>query len=950
MGCGASSRRRPAGEVPAASAGAGGAAASTASPELPSLASHACGLLAGVGPEPAREVCGSLPEALAKLGLSSFGPRLASLGVATLADVTELLVTDLEEAGLTRVQSRQLQKAASAGTDEKTAVDSVPACLRGTGNFVALGPPHLEERSMRFGALTPATPERAPVHKTVAPAPMLPSAGIMPVAAWASDPALELAAYQELEFVRRGEVALNMGPETSSVGALGSQRPPLPPRSQFAVVKVAGQDRSLVVGAGNADEPDNGLSSPGSLDTKFVLEATLGSSPVFEDTVDARPLEPDGSAPRPDDISSNVTADDSLEATYLPGDLLSQARTAEPTASRRPECLPCQLESDPCVVSSGVPGYRVEGINRVLTEAVAGEDGPAVAQCLPEALRRRLDQRAGQQHHRQPQVEIAQSCQPSAEKRSSSAGSVSEGNCRSPSRGRLARAMSGRSASVCGGEREERSGRQMLDKNELRAAHRELFVASIDRYRREVLCLTGDPSEEVGPDLSVCTLRLSTQTVRVYVRKRPRSETEVQKGDYDVVSVPKGAPLTTQLVLHGCNFRADLKTPFLQHSRFEFDNVFGEAAQNHEVYRVAISDLVLGARDGSAGTVLMFGQTGSGKTHTMTAIEAQASADIFNIDPSNEGAAPEAPRVVVQFVELCGNHCFDLFAPAPQGGVHGGGSGRRPELRVREQADGTYMIEGAVTHVPKSADELCALLRQAHACRTTSATEANSTSSRSHAVCTLRLPQTGGELTLADCAGTERRKDSAHHSREHQQEGAEINASLFALKECIRHAAARKKVPPHAFRASSLTKLLAGALGRGGEAKLAVICTVAPGASDTEHTVATLRTGALLSGRSEIEETEVIALAARPAQDVLGNHPKQWSPERVREWLANLDGGRFKDALEALPSNFTGQMLVRVTEGRCLQLCGGCERRGRLLFTLLHEEMRAAESVRRQPR
>ena len=42
-----------------------------------------------------------------------------------------------------------------------------------------------------------------------------------------------------------------------------------------------------------------------------------------------------------------------------------------------------------------------------------------------------------------------------------------------------------------------------------------------------------------------------------------------------------------------------------------------------------------------------------------------------------------------------------------------------------------------------------------------------------------------GQLLLIDCAGTERRKDAMYHSKERQQEGAEINASLHALKDLI---------------------------------------------------------------------------------------------------------------------------------------------------------------------
>ena len=70
-----------------------------------------------------------------------------------------------------------------------------------------------------------------------------------------------------------------------------------------------------------------------------------------------------------------------------------------------------------------------------------------------------------------------------------------------------------------------------------------------------------------------------------------------------------------------------------------------------------------------------------------------------------------------------------------------------------------------------------------HHRRHTESTDANDTSSRSHALCLVRLSN-GGKLVLVDCAGSERRKDSMYHTKERQVEGAQINASLHALKEC----------------------------------------------------------------------------------------------------------------------------------------------------------------------
>ena len=67
-----------------------------------------------------------------------------------------------------------------------------------------------------------------------------------------------------------------------------------------------------------------------------------------------------------------------------------------------------------------------------------------------------------------------------------------------------------------------------------------------------------------------------------------------------------------------------------------------------------------------------------------------------------------------------------------------------------------------------------------------------------------------GKLTLVDLAGSERAQETQSNDRQRRQEGAEINKSLLALKECIRALDSRKSgndnhVP---FRASKLTLVL----------------------------------------------------------------------------------------------------------------------------------------------
>ena len=70
--------------------------------------------------------------------------------------------------------------------------------------------------------------------------------------------------------------------------------------------------------------------------------------------------------------------------------------------------------------------------------------------------------------------------------------------------------------------------------------------------------------------------------------------------------------------------------------------------------------------------------------------------------------------------------------------------------------------------------------------------------------------QTYGKLTLVDLAGSERAQETQSNDRQRRAEGAEINKSLLALKECIRALDARKSgLETHVpFRASKLTLVL----------------------------------------------------------------------------------------------------------------------------------------------
>ena len=132
--------------------------------------------------------------------------------------------------------------------------------------------------------------------------------------------------------------------------------------------------------------------------------------------------------------------------------------------------------------------------------------------------------------------------------------------------------------------------------------------------------------------------------------------------------------------------------------------------------------------------------------------------------------------------------------------------------------------------------------------RTTFATEANDTSSRSHAICQVLLRDRStsklrGKLSLVDLAGSERGTDTKSHNRDRRTESAEINKSLLALKECIRAldtnngGGNNRHVP---YRGSKLTQVLKDCFTHN-LARTTMIATVSPGSSSADHTVNTLR-------------------------------------------------------------------------------------------------------------
>ena len=348
----------------------------------------------------------------------------------------------------------------------------------------------------------------------------------------------------------------------------------------------------------------------------------------------------------------------------------------------------------------------------------------------------------------------------------------------------------------------------------------------------------------------------------------------------------------------------------------------------------------------------------------MDVFHRRAPAELFNSMEAAAAAAaakPGAQRgavrgdVTFRAFELVGKRCFDLAddhqadsgeaagnagvvaaAAAVDGGrVQTGAapalepgaatvegtrervSGKR-EVFLRVGEDGATHVCGASEHAVPTAEELLRRLQRAVARRETSATAANATSSRSHAVYALALPG-GGRLKMIDLAGSEGRLETLFHSTQHMAEAREINNSLSVLRACLR---ARFTAAAHVpFRESTLTRVLKGAL-TDPDAATALLACVSPACSHLEHSLRTLRTAVQLTGHAADEteaEVEVVEEEVLSEQAVRGGGPKRWDAAALSAWLAERPFG----ARVQLPAAMSGAQLMRLPRGRLRPLCGG---------------------------
>jgi kinesin family protein 2/24 len=335
------------------------------------------------------------------------------------------------------------------------------------------------------------------------------------------------------------------------------------------------------------------------------------------------------------------------------------------------------------------------------------------------------------------------------------------------------------------------------------------FQRMIRNYREK----EAPPEQQHQPseDMKIC----------ICVRKRPISQKEIKRKDYD--SVTCANPL---VVVHDCKLKVDGISKYLDNTPFEFDHTFSEFDNTDDIYLCSVQPLVDFVTSGGRATVFAYGQTGSGKTFTMQGVQKFVAEDLFALIDAMDSPI----QVYVSYFEIYGGRCQDLL-------------NNRNRLNVREDGSGEVVVSDMLEVVADSAATLQSIIDTGNRNRTTHATESNDESSRSHAICQIALKhgstdQLLGRFSLIDLAGSERGADTKSHNRQRRMEGAEINKSLLALKECIRALDSNSTHVP--YRASKLTLVLKDSFTNR-KSRTVMIATVSPAASSADHTINTLR-------------------------------------------------------------------------------------------------------------
>jgi hypothetical protein len=250
-----------------------------------------------------------------------------------------------------------------------------------------------------------------------------------------------------------------------------------------------------------------------------------------------------------------------------------------------------------------------------------------------------------------------------------------------------------------------------------------------------------------------------------------------------------------------------------QGKRFLMDKIFEETATQEEIFKTIGKQQVDKALSGFHGSIFAYGQTGTGKTYTMLGpngghgnLKEKDSSKCIGLIPRIlhylfENISKESKntntvnKVTVSYLEIYNENIRDLLHVDDDS--NDAFNKRGKNLLIKEHKTDGPFVKNLVKKVVTTPSEALNLMEQGNLARTSAKTRMNDTSSRSHAVFTIRIDghmQSSladgrkrkfiSKMNLVDLAGSERQKNTGTTGKR-LREGSTINKSLSVLGTVI---------------------------------------------------------------------------------------------------------------------------------------------------------------------
>ncbi|KAH9515912.1 Kinesin-like protein kif18a [Dermatophagoides farinae] len=337
--------------------------------------------------------------------------------------------------------------------------------------------------------------------------------------------------------------------------------------------------------------------------------------------------------------------------------------------------------------------------------------------------------------------------------------------------------------------------------------------------------------------------------IKVCVRIRPLKSIELENNTKSIIEFIDKSALVfdpykedNRYEYHGKRYK-EIGKKANKNLKFNFDRVFNNDEDNLTVYSETTKNLVTSLLAGYNCSVFAYGSTGSGKTHTMLGSSDDPGVvfcTIMDLYKHIEEKKDRNLELKISYFEIYNEVIYDLLDPK---------SGK--PLSVLENVNKSINVQNLYVYQPKNAADLIEQLEFGNKNRKQHPTDANSESSRSHAVFQITLQRKDfsndqrmaiqvSKMSLIDLAGSERATNAykTYRSNSLHREGGNINKSLLSLGNCIHALTSKKKNVYVPYRSSKLTLILRDSLG--GNCQTVMIATVSPSANQYEESHSTL--------------------------------------------------------------------------------------------------------------